>query len=138
MGIAVLDAGVLIGFLDAADLHHAAAKAALADARDAGHRIVLPASAFAESLVGPARRGDGAVEEVQEFVKRLPIDVIPLDDSIALVAARLRARHGGRLELPDALVVATAQVLDADVLVTTDKEWPSRSKLGLRSQLVSL
>jgi predicted nucleic acid-binding protein len=88
--------------------------------------------------LGPARRGAEAVAEVHGFLERLPIDVIPLDGSIALAAAQLRARHGGRLRLPDALVVATAQVLDADVLFTTDKEWPTRSKLGLRAKLVHL
>ncbi|MGH9212437.1 MAG: type II toxin-antitoxin system VapC family toxin [Acidimicrobiales bacterium] len=138
MGVTVLDAGVLIGFLDATDLHHQAAKKALATTRDNGDRIALPASAFAESLVGPARRGKEAVGEVQQFVKRLPIDVIPLDESIALEAAELRARHGGQLKLPDALVVATAHVLDADVLVTTDKDWPSRTKLRLRAKLIQL
>lgn len=138
MGVTVLDAGVLIGFLDAADLHHDAAMDALAAARDGGQRVVMPASAFAESLVGPARRGKVAVDGVRQFVKRLPMDVIPLDEPIALAAAELRARHGGRLKLPDALVVATAHVLDAGVLVTTDKDWPARSKLGLRARLIRL
>ncbi|MGH9247295.1 MAG: type II toxin-antitoxin system VapC family toxin [Acidimicrobiales bacterium] len=138
MGVTVLDAGVLIGFLDANDMHHEAAKDALEAARAAGSQIAMPASAFAESLVGPARRGTEAVGAVQELIKRLPIDVIALDESIALAAAELRARHGGRLKLPDALVVATAQVLDVDALVTTDKDWPSRSKLRLRAKLIQL
>lgn len=111
---------------------------ALATARDSGDRLVIPASAFAESLVGPARRGTKAVSEVQQFVKRLPIEVVPLDEPIALAAAGLRARHGGRLKLPDALIVATAHVLDVDVLVTTDRDWPSRSKLRLRARVVQL
>lgn len=134
----VLDAGVLIGFLDASDAHHDAAKEALTTARDRGDRLVVPASAFAESLVGPSRRGSKAVKEVREFVRRLPIEVVALDESIALVAASLRARHGGRLKLPDALVVATAQALDAETLVTPDRDWPPRSKLGLTARLVQL
>jgi len=138
MGVTVVDAGVLIGFLDASDLHHEAAREALATAHDGGHRVVMPASAFAESLVGPSRRGPEAVDEVRQFVRRLPVEVIALDESMALVAAGLRARHGGRLKLPDALVVATAQALDADTLITTDRDWPSRSKLGLSSRLVQL
>jgi len=138
MGVPVLDAGVLVGFLDAADLHHKSARDALVTAQDDGHRLIIPASAFAESLVGPSRRGEDAVGELRQFVKRLPIDVIPLDESIALAAAALRARHGGRLKLPDALLVATARTLDVDVLITTDKDWPSRSKLGLRAKLLHL
>jgi predicted nucleic acid-binding protein len=61
--------------------------------------------------------------------------VIALDESTARLAAELRARHGGRLELPDALVVATAHALDVDVLVTSDRGWPSRSRLGLRAEV---
>ena len=49
MGVTVLDAGVLIGFLDANDTHHAAAHQAFADARDRGDSIMMPASAFAAS-----------------------------------------------------------------------------------------
>jgi predicted nucleic acid-binding protein len=135
MGVTALDAGVLIGFLDAGDRHHDAATKALQTARDAAHRVVMPASAFAEALVGPARRGPDAVEDVRQFVHRLPIDVIPLDEATALLAAELRARHGGRLKLPHALVVATAQALDADVLVTSDRQWPSGSRLGLRAEI---
>jgi hypothetical protein len=40
------------------------------------------------------------------------------------MAAELRARHGNRLRLPDALVVATAIVLEADRVVTTEARWP--------------
>jgi hypothetical protein len=36
----------------------------------------------------------------------------------------LRARHGTRLRLPDALVLATALHLAADRAVTTDAGWP--------------
>jgi predicted nucleic acid-binding protein len=103
-----------------------------------GHRVVMPASAFAEALVGPARRGRDAVGEITRFVHRLPIEIVPLDEEIALAAAQLRARHGGRLKLPDALVVATAEVLDVDVLVTSDRAWPSRSELGLRADVRQL
>jgi predicted nucleic acid-binding protein len=136
MGVAVLDAGVLIGFLDADDPHHAAARAALAQARAAGDLVRIPASALAESLVGPARQGADAVARVQAFVQRLPLDVVPLDGEIALAAAQLRARHGGRLKLPDALVVATAQVVAADRLVTTDRGCPPAASLGLDAALV--
>jgi hypothetical protein len=36
----------------------------------------------------------------------------------------LRATHGNRLRLPDALVLATAGVLEADRVATTDARWP--------------
>ncbi len=134
MGLTVLDAGVIIGFLDANDTHHAAAHAALRDTRTRHERLVIPASAFAEILVGPSRTGADAVAAVREMVDRVPIDVEPLDAAIAIAAAALRARHRS-LKLPDALVIATADHLDADHLLTTDRQWPRRSTLGLRASI---
>ena len=55
----------------------------------------------------------------------------------AVTAAALRARHRS-LKLPDALVIATAIHLDADHLVTTDRRWPSRSRLGLRGRITEI
>jgi predicted nucleic acid-binding protein len=138
VGLTVLDAGVLIGFLDADDVHHKAAFRALTQAQERRYRVALPASALAESLVAPARRNPDDVAAAQELIEQFPIEIAGLDQPIAVAAAGLRARHGGRLKLPDALVVATAQTLDADVLVTTDREWPARDALGLRARLIEI
>lgn len=137
MGLTILDAGVLIGFLDSNDAHHAAVRQALEDARERSDELALPASAYAECLVGPARRGAEAVDIVRSFVADLPIEVVALDADIAELAAGLRARHQ-RLRLPDALVIATALARNADVLVTTDRGWPRRSALGLAAKLIVL
>jgi len=58
-------------------------------------------------------------------------------EDIAASAAALRARHR-TLKLPDALVIATASELDADRLVTTDRRWPARSRLGLRATITKV
>lgn len=137
MGLIHLDAGVIIGFLDANDAHHEAAGAVLAAALEAGHLLAMAASAFAESLVGPARRGGAAVATVRAFVERVPISIIPLDADIATTAARLRAEHRP-LRLPDALVIATAIDRSADRLVTTDHRWPSARALGLTAEIQQL
>ena len=131
MGLTVLDAGVVIGLLDANDAHHAVARRAIAAAVDRGDRLVLPASALAESLVGPSRVGSEAVSVVQGLLDRLPITVEPLDEEVAIEAAALRASHRA-LRLPDAVVIATASLLGADRLVTTDRGWPARSRLRIR------
>lgn len=137
MGLTVLDAGVIIGFFDDGDAHHGAAERALREAIARTDRLVLPASAYTEVLVGPSRRGGEAVAAVRELTRRVPIDIAPLDRAIAEAAARLRGHHR-TLELPDALVIATASVLGADHLVTADRKWPTRSALGLRAQLSEL
>ncbi len=85
---------------------------------------MLPASAYAEILVAPHRRGGEAVATVDAFVDALPAAVEPATRAVAAQAAELRARHGARLRLPDALVVATAVVLGARRVLTTDAGWP--------------
>jgi predicted nucleic acid-binding protein len=125
MGLTVLDAGVVIAILDASDVHHASAAEVVTGARERGDALVLPASAYAECLVSPYPRGLEAVAVVDAFVDALPARVEPASRAIASAAAELRARHGGALRLPDALVVATALVLGADRLITTDAGWPN-------------
>jgi predicted nucleic acid-binding protein len=124
VGLIVLDAGIVIAVLDASDIHHAAAMQALADAQDSGDGFVLPASAYAECLVSPSRRGHEAVATVDLFLDALPARVEPATRAIGRVAASLRAAHGPGLRHPDALVVSTAVVLTADRIITTDARWP--------------
>lgn len=124
MAVVVLDASVVIAFLDANDSHHTRAVSALnaALASDA----VLPASAYAEVLVEPWRRGADTVAQVRKFVADFGIRIEPLTADVAERAARLRARQRG-LRLPDALVLATGDVLDAHVL-TCDRAWARVSR----------
>jgi predicted nucleic acid-binding protein len=130
VGLIHLDAGVVIGLLDADDPHHEAATTAIARAQRAGDRISIAASALAESLVAPSRRGHDAVRVVDELVSRLPIAIVNLDAEIARATAALRAHHR-ELRLPDALVIATAVSSSADELITTDRGWPSSRVLQL-------
>jgi predicted nucleic acid-binding protein len=124
MALTVLDAGVVIGVLDDTDVHHAAARAAVQSALARGDALAIPASAYAECLVGPARVGKPALQAVDAFLTDLVADVEPITRQLAAKAAQLRARHGARLRLPDALVLATAQHLKADRVLTTDAGWP--------------
>jgi len=130
MGLTVLDAGVLIAVLDGSDAHHRAAVRFLSDAGGRGDHLVVPASAYAEVLVGPFKAGAAAVRTVDEFLGRLGANIAPADADIARRAAQLRARHRS-LRLPDALVVATADHLGADSLPTTDAGWPTDRALGV-------
>ncbi len=134
MGLTVLDAGLVIAILDSGDPHHAQAREALTAARRRGDELVLPASTYAECLVSPSRRGAEAVATTDRFVDALPARVEPASRAIAAAAAALRAMHGRALRLPDALVVATAQVLGADRIVTTDARWPA---LGIVVDVIS-
>ena len=137
MGLIHLDAGIVIGFLDADDAHHRPAVHALATALQSGDRLAMVASAFAECLVGPSRRGERPVATVNDLFERLPIDIVDLDADTARRAAALRAKHTA-LRLPDALVIATASERSADHLFTTDRRWPTARKLGLTTTITVL
>jgi predicted nucleic acid-binding protein len=118
VALIVLDASVLIALLDPNDSLHIAARTALA--RHAGDDLKLPASAYAESLVGPARRGQLAAAKAA--IAALLLEVVPITGHVAEQAAELRARHPA-VRLPDALVVATGSVLGASVVLTGDARW---------------
>ena len=137
MALIHLDAGVVIGFLDANDGHHRAATEALGDSLQSGDDLAVAASAFAECLVGPSRRGVDAVRVVTDLFERLPIRVVDLGEDVALRAAALRAKHGA-LRLPDALVIATAVCDGAHRLITTDRRRPTARKLGLDVEIVTI
>ncbi len=137
MGLTHLDAGVVIGFLDASDAHHVHARTVLTQALDNGDHLAMAVSAFAECLVGPARRNDSAIQVVRDTFDRLPIEIVDLEPMIAIEAARLRSRHRS-LRLPDALVIATSVVASADRLVTTDGRWPTKRKLQVEFEIVRI
>jgi predicted nucleic acid-binding protein len=124
VGLTIIDAGVIIAHLDRADAHHDAAREALAAARQRGDALIVPASAYAEMLVAPLRARPAQGDLVDAFLDALPAAVEPASRNIARRAAELRALHGARIRLPDALVIATAMGLRAERILTTDAGWP--------------
>lgn len=129
MGVAVVDASVLIAAIDTQDVHHETALVELEVARGQ-HTLALPAVAFSEALVLPYRVGASQGRAVAGGLRRLG-RVEPITDAIASRAAQLRARR--RIKLPDALVLATAVELRARQILTFDRRWQS---LDARVQLL--
>lgn len=75
---------------------------------------------LAEVLTGPLQNGDeGLAERYRAILQSW--QVIGLDADIAESAARLRASL--RLKLPDAVQVASAISINADALVTHDRDF---------------
>jgi predicted nucleic acid-binding protein len=113
VGALILDASVLIGLLDTADSHHDHAIDDVEAADRVGEQLLLPASAYSETLVAFARAR--RIQEAREAITSMGITVVSLTDTIAERAAELRARHQ-QLRLPDAIVLATAQELGGRLL----------------------
>lgn len=120
MGAVVLDTSVVIGFLNTDDAHHKAATAAITEHRDALHRFVLPATVLAEALVSAARHDPGRLAEVRRLIDSLFGPTRMVDESVAVEAARVRARHKS-VQLPDAVVIATGVVDEAIQILTADR-----------------
>ncbi len=104
--LTVVDASVLIAWLDAADPHHADAIRTLTHV----DRFVVHPLTLAEVLVHPVRLGlEGDVVArlgaIGMIVSSLPIDPVAL--------ARIRAESG--LKMPDCVVVACARAHLADI-----------------------
>lgn len=74
----------------------------------------------AEVLTGPfGSREEGLVRRYRAVLDSW--QVVPLTSDIAESAARLRARY--RLRLPDAIQVASALAVNAEALVTHDRDF---------------
>lgn len=125
MALTVIDAGVLIAYLEPRDIHHTAASMAMTQVAIDLDDLVVPLAAYAEFLVGPSRRGETAVSQADSILDDLGARIEPASRAIGRRAAALRARYGPAMRLPDALVVATAVELDAARVLTTDRRWPS-------------
>lgn len=110
----VLDATVLIAYLDGEDVHHRAATRLLVEHAD--ESMVANALTVAETLVRPARTGR-VVDATAAFdVLGLQIMEVGPDDAVRL--AVLRSETG--LRLPDCCVLLTAESIGG-TLATFDE-----------------
>ena len=94
--------------------------------------VAVSAVTVAELLVRPFRRGSSAVATAEGFLRHFgDLRTVDVTYAVAREAARIRAATD--LPMPDALIVASAVVTDADVLVTNDRAWPRRLGVVLPS-----
>lgn len=122
MALIVLDASVLIAFLDPTDELHQRSRAALQAPDVVDGEWVVPTTVCAELLVGALRAGKRAADVVNSFIDEGVDRVESMTLPIARRAARIRAKHI-RLSLADAFVIATGEVIEADAVLTSDTAW---------------
>lgn len=111
----VLDANVVIALLDEDDGSHERARDLIDDHE--WDEFCTSALTLGEMLVRPAERGHADCEH--GAVERLGVTVLPVTSSTAVAAARVRA--GRRLQMPDAIVLATARAAGGQ-LATFDRK----------------
>ena len=122
----VLDASVIIAFLNPSDLHHMRAAQVLSEHTAAGlrmHQITL-----AEVLVDAVRTGRGA----QLFDDILSLGVVTHEPGASepLILAELRATTG--LRMPDCCVLAVAQQATLPIATFDDRLARAAQGLGLQ------
>lgn len=105
----VLDASVLIAYLDGCDDHHEAAESLLADAID--DDLGVNPLTLAEVLVVPARTG--RMDVVLSVLRDLDIASLPFPHDTAVRLAELRASTC--LRMPDCCVLLAAQDTGASI-----------------------
>jgi Predicted nucleic acid-binding protein, contains PIN domain len=90
-----------------------------ATANKGTHEIITSVLAFSECAVKPYQDGNWiALDQVKLMFQMPNLTVYPIEDIVAEEAARLRAVYN--FKMPDALIVATAIVHNAGVLLTND------------------
>jgi predicted nucleic acid-binding protein len=102
--IVVLDASVLIGYLNPGDAHGPAAGRLLQEAAVRDDSLSISTVTLAEALVNPVR--DGTDNAVLAAVEALEIAEVGFPPGAALSLARLRVDTG--LKLPDCCVLLAA------------------------------
>ncbi len=126
-----LDSNVLIYHLEGLHPFVELTMALIAEMAAGRLRAVISTVSLVELLVGPHSEGSKRkVKAAREFVEGLPHgDIGPVDLAVAAAAAPLRARG---IRMPDALILATALVAEADAVITNDRRLKSPQAGRLR------
>lgn len=111
----VLDASVLIAYLDGDDEHHAEAERLLA--RHVDNDFGANSLTLAEVFVAPAR--DNRLEVVGTALRDLEVAELPFPADTALRLATLRVETG--LKMPDCCVLLAAEPIGARVATFDDR-----------------
>lgn len=121
----VLDASVLIAYLDGTDVHHGRAVDLLA--REIDQELGVSTLTLGEVLVGPTRTGRRA--PVLAAVNGLAIRELPMPAGAAEDLARLRVETP--LRMPDCCVLLAAERSGATIASFDERLVSAASALGL-------
>jgi predicted nucleic acid-binding protein len=117
--LTIVDASVMLAWLNPAEPHHEPATEGLRRAAARGE-VWLPLIAFSECLVRPYKQGVTAARRVERKLTSVVGVALPTVE-IAHQTAKLRATR--TIKTPDALVIATGIVLKATAILTLDERW---------------
>lgn len=122
----VLDASVLVAYLDGDDTHHAAAEALLKDVVD--DQLAASPLTLAELLVVSAR--NGRLPLAQAALRDLEVAELPFPQDPALLLAQLRAST--QLKMPDCCALLAAESSNASLASFDDQLVQAAADRGLQ------
>ena len=124
--VIVLDSSAVLAYLDGGEPISGAATHVMDGlVRSGRNPALISAVTVTEALVRPFRLAESAPASiVEDFLRNFPnLAIVPIDYAVSREAARIRALTG--LRTADALVMATAVVSGALVMVGNDERWKS-------------
>jgi predicted nucleic acid-binding protein len=109
------------------------AKWLLEQVEEGAYSAVASTISLTEILVKPIREANLALEKQYKllFAHFPNLSVVPVDNPVAERAAFLRGKYG--IKTPDALVIASAILAQADVFVTNDLRLEQVEEIACRS-----
>jgi predicted nucleic acid-binding protein len=124
-GRLALDTNALIYYLDQREPYRTWLRPIFLDMERGLSEFVLSVIVYAEMRVKPLRERDERVlEMIEALVDTESIRLIPVSLEVSRRASEIRASLD--LELPDAIIVATAIISGCDALIGNDKRCASR------------
>jgi toxin FitB len=113
-GLTVLDANIIVGYLDADDAHHADARDIVAGADELAASVLT----IGEACVDAVRTG--RLQELLAALAAIELRTAELSAEAAPTLAELRAQT--TLKMPDVCVLYAAMALGADAIGTRDRQ----------------
>jgi len=136
----LLDTSAVLAYLSGAESASAAAASVIDGFVASGRNLaVVSAITVTEALVRPMRAASSrAIRAVDDFLLQFPnFRVDPVTVAVAREAARIRAATAA--PTPDSLILATAVVAPASIVVGNDASWPGLAKrAGLEIRMLVL
>ena len=121
------DTNALIYLLEGVPPYHSWVDRLFSDMEQEGRQVVLSVVTEAELLVRPLRDNDlGKIAKIQVTTDAPNVSVVATSRKIAREAAAIRADID--INLPDAIIVATAIASRCDALVGNDRDCARRVK----------
>jgi predicted nucleic acid-binding protein len=133
--LVAIDSNVFVGALSTKEEHSSNAQQLIRDVASGKYKAIASSIVYGEvySVSVSSQQVDleGFFSQISNLV------TIPAGDSICIRAGELRLKFGSKLKLPDALHLATALSVDANLFITNDEKLANVSRELISTKLLS-